>query len=182
MVLSCFCKLIFISVTTAVLGGCVIARNIVVGISRDVENYYGIYASVEFDTAAVTNDEADQIKRAGVDGYFAPGNALRRSLEPFTVYFSEEETAPKRLRAESDYWRRWENKKPEKLLFIADLPYSPDSPQDDQRLIFIDIKRQFFEPRSIYIEVYPEKIVRVYKKLRNPRRVYEQPKATVKSI
>jgi hypothetical protein len=169
MILKCIYKLAFIMITVPALSGCVISRNIVVGISKDLEGYYEIYPSVEFNAAAVTGDEADQIKNGGVDDYFSPGNAIKQSIEPFITYFSEEYTAPQELHARSDYWSKWAGKKPEKLVFIANLPHPPDSPQDDPRLILIDIKKQFFEPHNIYIEIYPEKIVRVYKKPKDPQ-------------
>jgi hypothetical protein len=169
MVLKYICKLAFIMIAASALSGCVISRNIIVGISKDLESYYDIYPSIEFNVAAVTSDEADQIKNGGVDDYFSPGNAIRQSIEPFIAYFSEEYTAPRELRSGSDYWGKWVGKKPEKLVFIVDLPYSPDSPKDDPRLILVDIKKQFFEPSNIYIEIYPEKIVRVYKKPKDPQ-------------
>ena len=152
------------------LVACVSSRRVAVGLSPDMEIYYTIYPSIEFDTAAVTEDEADQIKKAGVDGYFSPDNPLRKRLNPFTAYFGEEATAPRTLYARSALWRTWQNKKPTKMVFIADLPHSSNMPQDDDpRLFFLDIKKRFLTPGAVYIEIEPDKIVRVYTKPKDPR-------------
>jgi hypothetical protein len=150
--------------------GCASNRGVMVGISEGVEVRYGIYPSIEFDTAAVTEDEADQIKKMGVDGYFSPAEPLRKRLNPFTVYFGEENTAPRVLHARNKLWKTWLKKKPSSLVLIANLPHSPDmSPDDDPRLILIDIEKNVFTPGIIYIEIEAEKIVRIYTKPKDPR-------------
>ncbi|MDR2803845.1 MAG: hypothetical protein LBB22_06115 [Treponema sp.] len=178
----------------AVFGSCATSRIIVAGLSSDIQSRYDIYPSIEVDIAAVTDDEAGQVKTAGVDGYFSPDNPLRKRLEPFTSYFSEEFTAPRELRTWTvtgrnsrkkgrhgrlpspvyriqmdSYWQEWQKKKPSQLLVIADLPHSTDMPKDDPRIILIDLKKTLFAPSYIYIEVDPDKIVRVYKRPEDPR-------------
>jgi hypothetical protein len=161
---------IFVIIVTA-FGGCAINRRVVVGVSADIERRYGMYPSIELDVAAVTDDESDQIKTAGVDGYFSPDSSLRKRLEPFTAYFDDENVMPYTLHIKGNYWSNWQKKKPSKLAIIADLPHSPDMPKDDPRLIFIDIKETFFTLSPIYIEVEPDKVVRVYKKPKDPQSV-----------
>jgi hypothetical protein len=151
------------------LAGCAINRGVMVGISEGVDAHYGIYPSIEFDVAAVTSDEVGQIKNTGVDGYFSPEEPLRKRLNPFTVYFGEENTAPRRLYARDELWMIWLKKKPVSLLLIADLPHEPDMPKDDPRLIFIDLKKSIFTRGTIYIEIEAEKIVRIYTKPKDPR-------------
>jgi hypothetical protein len=151
------------------LGACAINRRVVVGVAADVEVYYGIYPSIELDVAAVTKDEADQIKNAGVDGYFSPDNPLRKRLGPFTAYFDEETIMPYTLHIRGDYWQKWQKKKPVQLAIIAGLPHSPDMPKDDPRLIFIDIKETFFAQSPVYIEIEPAKIVRIYERPEDPQ-------------
>jgi hypothetical protein len=178
----------------AVFSSCATSRIIVAGLSPDIQSRYDIYPSIEVDVAAVTDDETAQIKTAGVDGYFSPDNPLRKRLEPFTSYFSEESTAPRELRTwtviggsgrrksrhsrlpspiyriQMDrYWQEWQKKKPSRLVVIADLPHSTDMPKDDPRILFIDLKKTLFAPSHIYIEVDPDKIVRVYKRPEDPR-------------
>jgi hypothetical protein len=140
-----------------------------VGISPDIQVKYGIYPSIELDVAAVTDDEAKQVKSDGTDGYFSQDNPIRKRLEPFTAYFDEETTAPRELHNWEEIWGKWQKKKPSQLLIIADLPHSPDMPKDDPRMIFINIKKTLFTPSSIFIEIEPAKIVRVYKRPTDPR-------------
>jgi hypothetical protein len=168
--LKIFCgfPLILVVFVTA-FNACTINRRVIAGVSSDIQNYYDIYPSIELDVAAVTDDEANQIKSDGVDGYFSPANQLRRRLEPFTAYFDEETTAPRELHRWESYWDKWKGKKPAHLVIIADLPHSPGMPKDDPRMIFINIKKTLFTPSPVYIEIEPEKIVRVYKRPADPQ-------------
>jgi hypothetical protein len=149
--------------------GCASQRRVVVGLSPDLEEYYAIYPSIEFDAVAVTADEAAQIKSDGVDKYFAPGSLLRKRLDPFTVYFSQERTQPATLPFRSDYWDRWLKKKPVTLILIADLPHSPDMPEEDPRILSIDLKKNGIFARPVYVEIEPEKISRISELPKDPR-------------
>ncbi|MDR2746309.1 MAG: hypothetical protein LBB77_02580 [Treponema sp.] len=151
------------------LSGCATQRRVVVGLSPELEEYYTIYPSVEFDAVAVTGDEADQIKKDGVDKYFAPGSPLRKRLDPFTVYFSQEQTKPETLLSRSPYWDRWLKKKPVTLVLIADLPHSPDMPEEDPRVLYIDLKKNSVFAKPVYVEIEPEKITRVFELPQDPR-------------
>jgi hypothetical protein len=151
------------------LSGCATQRRVVVGLSPELEEYYTIYPSVEFDAVAVTGEEADQIKKDGVDKYFAPGSVLRKRLDPFTVYFSQEQTKPETLPYRSPYWDRWLKKKPVTLVLIADLPHSPDMPEEDPRILYIDLKKNSVFARPVYVELEPEKITRVFELPKDPR-------------
>jgi hypothetical protein len=149
--------------------GCATQREVVVGLSPELEDYYTMYPSIEFDAVAVTSEEADQIKKDGVDKYFAPGSPLRKRLDPFTAYFSQEQTVPAVLYFRSDYWDRWLKKKPVTLILIADLPHSPDMPEEDPRIISIDLKKDNIFTRPVFVEIEPEKITRVFELPKDPR-------------
>jgi hypothetical protein len=152
-----------------VFAGCATQRTMVVGLSPDMEDYYNIYPSIEFDAMALTEEEAAQIKSEGVDKYFAPGSLLRKKFDPFTVYFSQERTLPETLPFRSAYWDRWLKKKPVTLVLIANLPHSPDMPEDDPRILSVDLKKKNIFPRPVYVEIGPEKITRVSAPPRDPR-------------
>jgi hypothetical protein len=149
--------------------GCVTQRRVAVGLSAEMENYYAIYPSIEFDAAAVTEEEEKQIKSEGVDKYFAPGSPLRKRLDPFTVYFSQEQTLPAVLPYQSTHWEKWLAKKPVTLVLIANLPHSPDMPEDDPRVLYIDIKKRGLFAEPVYVEIEPQKIVRIFDLPRDPR-------------
>ncbi|MDR1247997.1 MAG: hypothetical protein LBK63_01725 [Treponema sp.] len=149
--------------------GCASQRRVVVGLSADLEGYYAIYPSIEFDAAAVTAEEADQIKKDGVDKYFAPGSPLRKRLEPFTVYFSQEQTAPETLYFRSEYWDKWLKKKPVTLILIANLPHVPDMPDEDPRILSVDLRKNSVFTQPVYVEIEPDKIARIFDLPRDPR-------------
>jgi hypothetical protein len=151
------------------LSSCASQRRVVVGLSPDMEAYYAIYPSIEFDAVAVTGEEADQIKKDGVDKYFAPESPLRKRLDPFTVYFSQERTEPETLPAKSNFWDRWLKKKPVTLMLLADLPHSPDMPEEDPRILSIDLKKNNIFIRPVFVEIEPEKITRGFVLPKDPR-------------
>jgi hypothetical protein len=140
-----------------------------VGLSPDIEHYYAMYPSLEFDAVAVTDEEANQIKSEGVDSYFVPDGSLRKRLEPFTVFFSQEYTQPETLQYRSTYWDRWLKKKPKTLVLIVNLPHSPDMPQDDPRVLYIDLKKEGLFAKPVYVEIEPQKITRVFEIPRDPK-------------
>jgi hypothetical protein len=104
-----------------------------------------------------------------VDAYFAPGNALRKRVDPFTVYFSQERTEPETLPFRSVYWDRWLKKKPVTLALVADLPPLPDMTGEDPRVLYIDLTKDKFFARPVFVEIEPEKISRVFSLPRDPK-------------
>jgi hypothetical protein len=121
------------------------------------------------DIAAVPAGLADEIKTAGVEGYFAPGSALRAGVVPHTVRFSEEITAPVVLSYRDMNWKSWVKKKPEKLVVIVNLPYSEDMKAADKRMLTLDIKERFIQWEDIYLEISPTQIAEVTVKPVDPR-------------
>jgi hypothetical protein len=165
-----FVRFLFLAVAALpALAGCATQRRVAVGLSAELEAYYAIYPSIEFDALAVTAEEAEQIKSDGVDNYFAPGSALRKRLDPFTVYFSQERTEPETLAFSSAHWDRWLKKKPETLVLIADLPHSPDMSEDDPRVLYIDLKKDSVFVRPVFVEIEPQKISRIFEAPKDPR-------------
>jgi hypothetical protein len=140
-----------------------------IGLSRTIADYYGIYPSIEVDITAVPASLADEIKTAGVESYFAPGSALRREVNPHTLRFSEEITAPVTLGYRAMEWKAWVKKKPEKLLIIVNLPYSEDMKASDKRMLTLDIKERFTQWEDIYFEISPTQISEVTVKPVDPR-------------
>ncbi|MDR2483775.1 MAG: hypothetical protein LBD55_00060 [Treponema sp.] len=149
------------------LSGCVSTYKVSIGITKELKDYYAIYPSLEVDTVAVTQAEADEIKKGGIEDYFAP-NSLRDRLAPFTVFFSDENTVPLTLTPGNRLWKEWKQKKPNTLAVIASLPHIPDMPASDPRMIFIPMKKHFLMAKRIYFQVEPQRIVRIPKKPQNP--------------
>lgn len=152
-----------------VLSGCVSTYHISTGISKDLEDYYTIYPSIEVDVAAITQAEADEIKKGGVEEYFAP-NGLRDRIKPFTAFFSDEQTKPITLSADAAIWKEWLEKKPQTMMVMASLPHEPDMANPDPRMLFITMKKGFLRHKTLYFEVEPKKIMQIKKEPQDPRR------------
>ena len=164
-----YCKLAAAVIAACALSGCISQRRVAAGFSDDIAEYYALYPSIEFDVAAVTAGEADEIKSGGVEKYFDPNNSLRKRLQPFTAYFSEEQTAPAVLPYYSPYWDTLAKKKPTSLAIIASLPHDPGMGTPDPRMLFIDLSKHNFFAKPVYIEIEPQKVVQIYRKPEDPK-------------
>ena len=91
-------KLTFLTFFCALLSGCATKMTVMAGLSENIKDYYSIYPSVEIDVAAVTEEEAEELKKYNADSYFSVGNAMRKSLTPYTFTFSSEQTAPQTMK------------------------------------------------------------------------------------
>jgi hypothetical protein len=150
------------------LGSCYTHYTLVVGLSPDLKDYYGIYPTTEVDIAAVKSATVDQIKTAGVDSYFAPGSTSRQTINPYTIRFSEEITAPRTVKYKDTPWKQWRKNKPEVLVLIANLPLSPDA-QGDNRLVTLNIKSILYQARTAYFELIPLGITQIEEDPGNPQ-------------
>jgi hypothetical protein len=158
-----------VAVVVLSLSSCYKHYRITIGLSRTIADYYSIYPSIEVDIAAVPASLADEIKTAGVEGYFAPDSVLRARTIPHTLRFSEEITAPVTLTYRDMNWQRWVRQKPEKLVIIVNLPYSEDMKAADKRILTLDIKERFIQWEDIYLEISPRQIDEVSIKPVDPR-------------
>ena len=137
---------------------------VTIGVSAEAEARYGEHLALEVDAAAVTADEAAEIRKAGVDGYFDPQNPTRVRLDPATVNFSEENIEAKTGRFSSRYWKQRKGTKLTNLFLIANIPpVTGVNLEQDGRLLFLPLKKNFFR-KHIYIEVGSTRIFRVVKK------------------
>jgi hypothetical protein len=162
-----FLRIGLIFVIGGVLSGCVSTYKVSVGITKELKDYYTIYPSIEVDVVAVTQAEADEIKKGGIEDYFAP-NSLRDRLSPFTLFFSDDNTAPEILFPQNSMWKEWKQKKPNILAVIASLPPVPDMPASDLRMLFIPMKKHFFMAKRVYFQVEPHRVAQIYKKPKDP--------------
>jgi hypothetical protein len=156
--------------------GCVTRANVMVGISETMKEHYAIFPSIEVDIAAVTDAEANDIKSEGVGNYFSPNSSLRTNLAPFTVFFSEEHTAPVFLWAHGEAWKKWQKKKPTNLAIMASLPHDPDAPPADPRILMIPLEKRPFSS-TVYVEVDPKKVIQVFGRPQDPR-LHDAPEGT----
>jgi hypothetical protein len=150
------------------LSSCASRAGVVVGFSAEMEEYYDIYPSIELDIAAVTDAEVNSIKSEGVGNYFSPGSSIRTNLAPFTIFFSEEHTAPVVLWFHDEVWKIWRKKDPANLAIMVSLPQDSSAPPSDPRILIIPIKKRYLSP-VFYVEVYPKMVNQVHQRPADPK-------------
>ena len=171
-----FAGLTFLIVFCALLSGCATRMTVLAGLSENIKEYYSIYPSVEIDVAAVTEEEADELKKSNADNYFSVGNAMRESLSPYTFTFSAEQTAPQTMKYNVPQWDKWLEKEPKKVAVIANIPRKTDenAKGKDSRILILDMSSGFMHHKSFYVEAKPGSVVRIYKEPTDPEKVAEQ--------
>ena len=142
--------------------GCVNQYKIVVDFSPSLRNYFNEYPTIEVDISAVTDSEADEVKQAGVEKYFAPNSGIRERLQSQTCFFYKEEQSTYVLPSRAPVWKTWQLKKPTNILVIASLPPDPAmTPPPDPRYVVVKMARSYILARTINILVEPERIFQV---------------------
>jgi hypothetical protein len=130
-------------------------------LSPDVTKYYDSLPSIEVDVAAVTDDEAKELKAAKVEDYFAPNSALRDKINPKTFYFTQEADKVAVLGSRDELWDEWLDNNPTTIVIIASLP--PDDTlakgAPDPRLLLVPMKKGHIIAPRLRICIYPKKIV-----------------------
>ena len=179
-----FAGLTLLSVFCALSSGCATRMTVQAGLSENIKEYYSIYPSVEIDVAAVTAEEADELKKANVDSYFSVGNAMRESLSPYTFAFSAEQTAPQTMKYNVPQWDKWLEKEPEKIAVIANMPRKADEKEKgkDPRILILDMSSGFMHHKDLYVEAKPGSIVRIFKEPTDPEKIAEQKRKEAEKI
>ncbi|MDR2864891.1 MAG: hypothetical protein LBV68_04695 [Spirochaetaceae bacterium] len=159
---------LWLIIPVSVLSACASRYDFAVGVSDLLKQYYGLYPSIELDLALVIDSEADDIKAAGVDKYFEPGNSLREKLEPHTIFFSDEDIKTIQIVPEDDHWYKWFKKKPTQFLLIVSLPPEASPPSPDPRMVLLPMEAQF-TIQSMFFQVEPTKLNKVNVKPKGPK-------------
>ena len=164
-------KLTSVAVCMAVLlcSGCWTRTTIYAGYGTNLKDSYTIYPTVELDIAAVTEAEADEIQKLTVEGYFT-NDTLRKSIYPYTMQFSKEQTVPMEMDRDIDQWDKWEEKEPTHIVLIADMPRVVEvkkdknafgMPEKDPRISVFELTSSWFWPRKHYFEIKPGRLVKI---------------------
>jgi hypothetical protein len=142
--------------------GCVSQYKVVVDFSPALQSHFSTYPTIEVDVAAVSDGEANEVKQAGVETYFAPDSGLRERLRSQTCFFSREGVARYVLPSRAPVWQEWKLKDPANILVVASLPPDPSmSPDADPRQLLVAIKKSVVLARTLYVLVEPQKVVQV---------------------
>jgi hypothetical protein len=165
-------------VCAILLAGCVSQYKVVVDFSPTLKDYYTEFPTIEVDIAAVTDSEAEEVKQAGVEKYFAPNSGIRERLQSQTCYFYREEQKSFVLPSRAPIWQQWKLKKPANLLVIASLPQDTSvTPETDSRYLLVKMARSYVVARTLNILVEPKKIMRVKKSSSQTDKTGEAPVA-----
>ena len=123
-----------LTVFSVLESGCATRMTVQAGLSENIKEYYSIYPSVEIDIAAVTGEEAEELKKTTADSYFSVGSSKRESLSPYTLTFSAEQTVPQTMKYNVPQWDKWLEKEPEKIVVIANMPRKTDETEKGKKL------------------------------------------------
>ncbi|MDR0554226.1 MAG: hypothetical protein LBG76_05435 [Treponema sp.] len=155
-----------LAVLSMICAGCVSQYKVRMDFSPELQAYFNEIPTIEVDIAAVTAGEADEVKQAGVEKYFAPNSGFRERLQSQTCFFSREDDASFVLPSRAPVWKSWLGKAPSSVLVIASLPHDPSmTPQADPRYLLVKMRRSYILARTINILVEPKQIVRLSKPL-----------------
>lgn len=171
----CFAFLIGLAVLSS---ACSTRMTVQAGLSESLKEYYSIYPSVEIDIAAVTEEEAEDLKTANADAYFAVDSSMRESLSPYTLMFSSEQTAPGTMKYNVGLWDKWLEKDPKKIVVIANIPRKTEEKEKgkDPRILILDMESGFLNHKKIYVEAKPGSLVRIYKEPTDPEKIVAEKK------
>jgi outer membrane lipoprotein-sorting protein len=140
--------------------GCVSQYKVVVEFSPSLQGHFTDFPTIEVDIAAVTDSEADEVKQAGIEKYFAPDSGMRERLLSQTCFFSREDNSSFVLPSRAQVWQSWLLKEPTNILVIASLPHDPSiSAGSDPRQLLVKMKKSYVFARTIYILVEPRKVI-----------------------
>lgn len=140
--------------------------NLGVYLSPEVAQTYGEVPSLEVDVAGVTAKQKQTLEQISVEQYFAPNSALRRSIQPVTLYFSPLQQRPYSIEKSFAAWDLWEQRGAEYVMVLCNLPLLTDNASQgaagsgsaaggvgggDSRMLFIEMHDGFIKDSSSHV-------------------------------
>lgn len=139
--------------------------NLGVYLSPEVAQTYGEVPSLEVDVAGVTAKQKQTLEQISVEQYFAPNSALRRSIQPVTLYFSPLQQRPYSIEKSFAAWDLWEQRGAEYVMVLCNLPLLERTAQQgatgidpasnaggsDSRMLFIEMHDGFIKDSSSHV-------------------------------
>ena len=117
------------------------------------------------------------MKKVNADNYFSVGNAMRKSLTPYTFMFSAEQTAPQTMKYNVPQWDKWLEKEPKKIAVIANMPLKEEGGKGkDARVLILKMTSGFMHHKKFYVEAQPGSVVRIFKEPTDPEKIAERKK------
>ncbi|MCF6287291.1 MAG: hypothetical protein L3K26_19225 [Candidatus Hydrogenedentes bacterium] len=136
-----------------------------VKLTMDVESFRspqtGELPSIDVDIFAANASEEGVLKTLKVREYFDTDNAYRAGVGAFSVRFTNQDLAPKKLSRRSHYWKEWKRKGAKTIYIIANLPERPgENPEFVQirSVLALPLDRKlwpngFFTPRTKTLKI-----------------------------
>ena len=123
-------------------------------LSPDLKAGYGIYPSLEFDAAAISDAENERLAVLKVDEYFAVDGLLRGTLHPKTLNFSNDAFTPLTISSHDSCWKLWSKKDPTTILMVVNLPDAmKDDKGIDSRVLRIPFETSTFFKDVRYVQI-----------------------------
>ena len=108
---------------TVFLGGCSgDAVDVGVYIDPDIEDIYGYCPTFEVDIVGLNETDRRRFLKYDVQRYFEMPGHFRRSLNPVTLKFSDQDLVGRIIPGKAPNWKVWEDKGAEALGVIVNLP------------------------------------------------------------
>ena len=132
-----------------------------VHMSPQLKQQFKIYPSLEVDVVGINKNEFDRIISYDVDNYFTPGNTLRKSLNPYTLKFSEDSPKTQIMSRDNNLWTLWGRRSADKVMLIVNLPIIIAKGNPDSRKIIIPLENSIWHSDKRYFEVSPAEIIQL---------------------
>ena len=159
---SSFLIALLIALCSLLFANCVSQYKVVVNFSPALRDHFTQFPTIEVDIAALTDGEANELKQAGVEKYFAPDSGFRERFQSQTAFYYREEQHTYVLPSRAPVWQAWKLKDAANVLVIASLPPEASiSPGADPRYLVVKMAKSFVLARTLNVMVEPRRVVQL---------------------
>lgn len=145
-----------------ILSSCTYRYDTTIFLSPELKDVYGYYPSLEVDITGINDNEKAWISSYKLNKYFQPKNPMRKTLQPYTMIFSNDDSKHYQLFPHNaKEWSLWKRKGAKELFIAVNLPGIED---DNARKILMQLKSHICERMPLYIEIKPAGISIIDKK------------------
>lgn len=145
-----------------IISGCTYRHDATIFLSPELKDYYGYYPSLEVDIAGINDNEKSWISSYKLNKYFQPDNPMRKTLQPYTMVFSNDDDKHyQKFSHSAKEWDLWKRKGAKELFIAVNLPGIED---DNARKILMEIRSYIGKRLPLFIEIKPTGISLIDKK------------------
>jgi len=115
--------------------------------SKQFLKEYNVMPAMEVDVLAPGANDARQLEIYDINEYFQVNNPMRRTIEHCTIYFSDDDVLPKRMKGGHPLWSKAGKNEASTVFLMVNLPFAEAKPGlnlKDTRRISIPLERSWF--------------------------------------